>query len=100
MKFLKLKDGTPLVKNKTLTGFANIEEDYADNAVWSYGILPRGQHLMPWRIEDSLKALGANFIQGGLWKSFAVRDGNLITGQQNFSGRATAKLLIEAIGLA
>ena len=37
---------------------------------------------MPWRIEDELKALGANYIQAGLWKGFAVRDGNLITGQQ------------------
>jgi putative intracellular protease/amidase len=53
---------------------------------------------MPWRIEDELKALGANFIQAGLWKGFAIRDGNLITGQQNFSGSETARLLIETLG--
>ena len=28
----------------------------------------------------------------------ALRDGNLITGQQNFSGEATARLVIEALG--
>jgi putative intracellular protease/amidase len=53
---------------------------------------------MPWRIEDELKALGANFIQAGLWKGFAVRDANLITGQQNFSGGDTAALIIETLG--
>jgi putative intracellular protease/amidase len=34
----------------------------------------------------------------GLWRGFAVRDGNLITGQQNFSGAETADLVIEALG--
>ena len=53
---------------------------------------------MPWRIEDRLKALGANYVQAGLWRSFAVRDGNLITGQQNFSGAETARLVIDALG--
>ena len=81
-----------------MTGFANCEEDFADNAVWSCGLLPRDRHVMPWRIEDRLKALGANYVQAGLWRSFAVRDGNLITGQQNFSGGETARLVIEALG--
>ena len=80
-------NGDHLVKGKTVTGFANVEEDFADNAVWSMGLLPRDKHLMPWRIEDELKALGANYVQAGLWRGFAIRDGNLITGQQNFSGR-------------
>jgi putative intracellular protease/amidase len=53
---------------------------------------------MPWRIENELKTLGANFVQAGLWRSFAVRDGNLVTGQQNFSGAETARLVIEALG--
>ena len=26
------------------------------------------RHVMPWRIEDELKKLGANYIQGGLWR--------------------------------
>jgi putative intracellular protease/amidase len=62
------------------------------------GALPEGKHLMPWRIEDELKKLGANFVQAGLWRGFAVRDGNLITGQQNFSGAETAALVIETLG--
>jgi len=98
LRYAKLPSGEYLAKGKTVTGFANVEEDFADNAVWSYGLLPRDKHVMPWRIEDELRAIGANFVQAGLWRSFAVRDGNLVTGQQNFSGAETARLVIEALG--
>jgi len=98
LKFAKLPTGDYLAKGKTVTGFANVEEDFADNAVWSHGLLPRDKHVMPWRIEDEMKAIGANYVQGGLWRSFAVRDGNLVTGQQNFSGTETARLIIETLG--
>jgi putative intracellular protease/amidase len=98
LRYARLSNGEPLVKGKTVTGFANVEEDFADNAVWDYGLLARDKHVMPWRIEDELKALGANYVQAGLWKGFAVRDGNLVTGQQNFSGAETARLLIDTLG--
>lgn len=98
LAYAKTSTGEYIAKGRTVTGFANVEEDFADNAVWSYGLLPRDKHVMPWRIEDRLKALGANYVQAGLWRSFAVRDGNLITGQQNFSGAETARLVIEALG--
>ena len=98
LRYAKLPSGEYLAKGKTVTGFANVEEDFADNAVWSYGLLPRDKHVMPWRIEDELRAIGANFVQAGLWRSFAVRDGNLVTGQQNFSGAETARLVIQALG--
>lgn len=98
LRFTALPDGTPLVAGRTVTGFANVEEDLADEAVWAMGALPRGTRLMPWRIEDELKALGANFVQAGPWRGFAVRDGNLVTGQQNFSGAETAARIIEALG--
>lgn len=61
-------------------------------------LLASDKHVTPWRIEDELKRIGANYIQAGLWRGFAVRDGNLITGQQNFSGGETASLVIEALG--
>ncbi len=94
----RLSNGELLARGKTVTGFANVEEDFADNAVWSMGLLSRDKHVMPWRIEDRLKAIGANYIQAGLWRGFAVRDGNLITGQQNFSGSETAAAVIQALG--
>jgi predicted dinucleotide-binding enzyme len=53
---------------------------------------------MPWHIEDVLRERGANYIEGGLWRPFAVRDGNLITGQQQHSGRPGAQLVIETLG--
>jgi putative intracellular protease/amidase len=98
LRYAKLRNGEYLAKGKTVTGFANVEEDFADNAVWSMGALPRDKRVMPWRIEDELKKLGANYIQAGLWRGFAVRDGNLITGQQNFSGAETAKVVVAALG--
>jgi putative intracellular protease/amidase len=75
-----------------------VEEDFADNAVWEYGLLSRDKHVMPWRIEDEVKKLGGNYVQAGLWRGFAVRDRNLITGQQNFSGSETALAVVRAIG--
>ncbi len=98
LKFAKLSNGELLVKGKTVTGFANVEEDFADTAVWNMGALPKDKHLMPWRIEDELKKVGANFVQAGLWRGFAIRDGNLITGQQNYSGSETAELVIQTLG--
>lgn len=98
LAYAKSKDGELIAKGKTVTGFANVEEDFADEAVWGLNLLPRDKHVMPWRIEDELKRLGANFVQAGLWRGFAIRDGNLITGQQNFSGAETARLVIEALG--
>lgn len=84
-------DGEPLIKGKTMTGFANAEEDIADEIV--------GQRVMPYRIEDEAKKRGANFITGGPFKPFAMRDGRLITGQQQYSGAETARLVIEALGV-
>jgi putative intracellular protease/amidase len=98
LRYARLSSGELLVRGKTVTGFANVEEDFADDAVWQMGALPRGQHIMPWRIEDELRRLGANYVQAGRWRAFAVRDGNLITGQQNFSGGETADLLVRTLG--
>ena len=34
-----------------------------------------------------------------MFRPYAIRDNNLITGQQQFSGQAAAKLVIEALGI-
>jgi putative intracellular protease/amidase len=88
---LTLSDGSYLVQGRTVTGFSNAEEDYSDAFV--------GQRVMSWRIEDALRERGANYVQGGLFKAFAVRDGRLITGQQQYSGRTVAEMVIEALGV-
>ena len=51
------------------------------------------------RIEDEAKGRGANFVQGGLFRAFAVRDGQLITGQQQYSGAKVAELVIASLGV-
>jgi putative intracellular protease/amidase len=85
-----LSDGSYLITGKTMTGFANVEEEFADNWV--------GKQVMPWHIEDAAAERGANYIQAGRFKAFAVRDGRLITGQQQYSGAEVAQLVIETVG--
>jgi putative intracellular protease/amidase len=41
LRYAKLSNGEYLAKGKTVTGFANVEEDCADNAVWSMNLLPK-----------------------------------------------------------
>jgi putative intracellular protease/amidase len=79
---LQLSDSSYLVDGRTVTGFANVEQDFSDSSV--------GQKVMPYRIEDELRKRGANYVQGGRFKAFAVRDGRLITGQQQYSGAEVA----------
>jgi putative intracellular protease/amidase len=98
LRYARRGTGEPLVKDKVVTGFSNMEEDAANEATWAIGALPQGKPVMPWRIEDEMKRLGGVYTQGGLWRGFAVRDGNLVTGQQNFSGTETAELVVQALG--
>jgi putative intracellular protease/amidase len=87
----RLADGRLLVDGKTWTGFANSEERFADEYV--------GQRIQPFWIEEEARQLeNTNFIVSGRFKSHAVRDGNLITGQQQYSGTAAARLIVEALG--
>lgn len=84
-------DGELLVKGRTWTGFADAEEAYADGFV--------GRRIQPFWIETEARQLqGTNFIVDQAFRPFAVRDGNLVTGQQQFSGAETARLVIEALG--
>lgn len=73
-----------------MTGFANSEEDYADRVV--------GRKVMPFRIEDEAQARGAKFVAAPAFRPHAVRDGHLITGQQQYSDRRAAELVIEVLG--
>ena len=88
---VRLSTGELLVTGKTWTGFANSEEDFADSFV--------NMKIQPFRIEDEARKIAdTNFIVSKRFDRFAIRDGNLITGQQQFSGAAAAALVIEALG--
>jgi putative intracellular protease/amidase len=87
--YLRDKDGKPLIEGKRITGFTDEEEDFADKAV--------GKRVMPFRIEDEAKKLGAEFQKATAFEPFAIKDGNLITGQQQHSGAEVAKLVIDSL---
>ena len=86
----KKSNGELLVKGKTWTGFADAEEEFADKAV--------GQKIQPYRIEDEAKKIaGTTFKVAAPFSSYAIQDGNLITGQQQNSGAAAAELVVEML---
>ena len=88
----RLSTGKLLVDGKTWTGFANSEEQFADSFV--------GKRIQPFWIEEEARKLpDTNFVVNGRFKAYAVRDGRLITGQQQYSGTAAAQLVIEALGI-
>jgi putative intracellular protease/amidase len=84
--------GRLLVEGKTWTGFANSEEQFADDFV--------GRRIQPFWIEDEARKIAdTNFIVDGRFKAHVVRDGNLVTGQQQYSGVAAARSMIGALGI-
>ncbi len=86
----KKSDGSLLVDGKTWTGFANAEEAFADEAV--------GQKIQPyWIEEEALKLPNTNFKVATPFSSYAIQDGNLITGQQQNSGTAAARLVVQQL---
>lgn len=83
-------NGELLVKGKTWTGFADAEEEYADQAV--------GMKIQPYRIEELARQIeGTNFKVSAPFSSYAIADGNLITGQQQNSGAAAAELVLDQL---
>jgi putative intracellular protease/amidase len=89
---LRGADGELLVKGKTWTGFADNEEDFADSFV--------GRRIQPFRIEEEARKMAdTNFVVAGRFREFALRDGRLVTGQQQYSGAAAARLVVEALGV-
>ena len=87
----RLADGRLLVEGKSWTGFADAEERYADACV--------GRKIQPfWIEEEARKMKGTSFVVSAAFRSHAIRDGRLVTGQQQYSGSAAAELVIEALG--
>jgi len=79
-------DGTWALKDRQLTGFSNEEETqagFSGNA--------------PWLLEDRLRLSGARYVSNAPWKPHAVVDGNLVTGQQNYSAGVTAEAVLKQL---
>jgi putative intracellular protease/amidase len=87
---IKTPDGKYLVEGKRWTGFASSEEQYADNYV--------GMKIQPFRIEEEARKMpNSKYESGAPFSAYAIKDGNLITGQQQNSGAAAAELVLEAL---
>ena len=86
----KKSNGELIVNGKSWTGFANAEEEFADKAV--------GQRIQPYWIEQEARKLpNTNFKVAAPFSSYAIQDGNLITGQQQNSGAAAARMVVEQL---
>jgi putative intracellular protease/amidase len=86
LRHVTTPDGRPLVEGRRVTGFANSEEE-------GVGLTD----VVPFLVEDELKAKGGIYSRGADWASYVVQDGRLITGQNPGSSEATARTLIEAL---
>ena len=75
--------GAPLVSGRRVTGFTNSEED-------GVGL----REVVPFLVEDMLKAIGGVYERGADWGVHVVRDRNLVTGQNPASSEAAARELL------
>ena len=79
-------DGRWLFKGRQLTAFSNQEETmatFSGNA--------------PWLLEDRLRLAGAQYQAGPAYEPHTITDGNLVTGQQNYSAHVTAHAVMHAL---
>lgn len=89
LRHVMTPDGKPLVEGKKVTGFTNTEEE-------GVGLTD----IVPFLVEDELKAKGGRYSKGPDWAPYVVSDGLLITGQNPNSSGPAAKALIEQLGKA
>ena len=83
----RLSDGSHLVAARTMTGFA-----------WTDEVLARADKLVPYNGEEELKKRGADYRKATLpFVSYAVVDGNLVTGQNSASAKETATKVAAAL---
>jgi putative intracellular protease/amidase len=84
LRHVKRADGKPLVEGRNVTGFTNTEEE-------GVGLTK----VVPFLVEDELKAKGGLYSKGDDWAPYVVTDGLLVTGQNPASSAAAAAVLLE-----
>ncbi len=87
LRDVKAADGSPLVAGRKVTGFTNSEEA-------GVGLTD----VVPFLVEDMLRAAGGQYSKGPDWGSYVVSDGLLITGQNPASSAETAAVLVKHLG--
>lgn len=86
-RHVRAPGGGALVAGKSVTGFANTEEE-------AVGLT----NVVPFLVEDSLRQNGGAYSKAHDWQPHVVVDGNLITGQNPASSEAGAKALLDRLG--
>jgi putative intracellular protease/amidase len=86
LRHARMPDGRPLVEGRNVTGFTNTEEE-------AVGLT----QVVPFLVEDELKAKGGHFTKTGDWGVHVVTDGLLITGQNPASSGPAAKELLDLL---
>ena len=86
LRHVRTPDGRPLVEDRNVTGFTNTEEE-------AVGLT----QVVPFLVEDELKAKGGHFSKTGDWGVHVVTDGLLITGQNPASSDPAAKELLSLL---
>lgn len=86
LRHVKTAEGRPLVEGRKVTGFTNTEEAGVGLA-----------KVVPFLVEDELKAKGGIYSNGPDWGPHVVQDGLLITGQNPASSASAAQRLLEAV---
>ncbi len=86
LRHVRAPDGKPLVEGKKVAGFTNTEEE-------GMGLT----EIVPFLVEDELKAKGGLYSKGPDLEPYVVSDGYLITGQNPKSSGLTAKFLIDQL---
>jgi putative intracellular protease/amidase len=83
----RLSDGSYLIAGKKMTGFA-----------WTEEVVARVDKLVPYNAEERAKERGALYEKAKLpFVSYAVVDGNLVTGQNPGSAKETANKVVAAL---
>lgn len=86
----RLSNGKRLTEGKKWTGFTDEEEEDVNTAF--------GMTLNDYTIQsEAARMEGTSFLCHGANEPFAVRDGRLITGQQQYSSGLTAELVLDAL---
>ncbi len=83
----KAADGSAVVKDKSVTGFTNTEEE-------AVGLTK----IVPFLVEDMLKSNGGSYSKDADWQPHVVTDGLLITGQNPASSAPAARELLKQLG--
>lgn len=86
LRHVKNPDGSPLVQGKQVTGFTNSEEAAVELT-----------DIVPFLVEDELKAKGGVFSRTDDWGVHVVTDGLLTTGQNPGSSAAAAEKLLQQL---